>query len=145
MDRFAKYANFICNLFFTFPCPLFRSCERCLYFISLAALVASATCPDACASATAVLIDFGAAEAQNVFEVPGWNTAILDIYTDYVDIGPGGTTIVVGDNSAYNFQGVTGSYRFFAEGNTVRAYWYNNSSQSISIARVICSKPLACY
>jgi hypothetical protein len=79
-----------------------------------------------------LLVNFGATAAGNVFGLPGWSTAIKDVYTDYVNIGPGGTTIVIGDNYSYNFQGVIGTARTFVSGEKIVITWYNNSANSIT-------------
>jgi hypothetical protein len=74
-----------------------------------------------------LLVDFGKTSASSIFGLSGWSTVLKDIYTDYRDIGPAGTTIVVGDNYSYNFQGVSGTARPFVVGEKIRATWYNNS------------------
>jgi hypothetical protein len=79
-----------------------------------------------------LLVDFGATSSQNTFGLAGWSTVIKDIYTDYQNIGPGGTTIVVGSHYAYNYQGITGSPRQFNSGDKIRVTWYNNSSAAVS-------------
>ena len=79
-----------------------------------------------------LLVNFGKSITLNTFGLSGWSTAIKDIYTDYRDIGPGGTTIVVGDNHTYNYQGVTGAGKTFVSGEKIRVTWYNNSATSVS-------------
>jgi hypothetical protein len=79
-----------------------------------------------------LLVKFGKTSSLNTFGLSGWSTVIRDIYTDYQDLGPGGTTIVVGDNYAYNYQGVTGNARSFVSGDKIRVTWYNNSSTAVS-------------
>ncbi len=83
-------------------------------------------------SAGVVLVDFGPTQAQNSFGLPGWDSAGTDIYTQNVDIGPGGTAISVGDNEAYNYQQVSGGDRAFAQGDVIRVTWYNNSAGEVS-------------
>src|SRR5262249_54434521 len=78
------------------------------------------------------LVDFGATSAGTTFGLAGWSTAIKDVNTDYQDIGPGGTTIVVDNDATANYQGVTGSPRNFAAGEKIRVTWYNNSANNIA-------------
>jgi len=79
-----------------------------------------------------LLVDFGATPAGNRFALPGWSTVIKDVYIDSVNIRPGGTAIVIGDNYSYNYQGVTGSPHSFASGEAIVVIWYNNSANSIT-------------
>ncbi len=79
-----------------------------------------------------VLVDFGPAQAQNSFGLPGWDSVKTDIYTLNVDIGPGGTSISVGDNEAYNYQQVSGGDRAYAQGDIIRVTWYNDSAAEVS-------------
>jgi len=79
-----------------------------------------------------VLIDFGSDENSSSYEHPLWQTAFLDRYTDYVDIGPGGTTITTGSNSTYNYQGVQGEPLFFNNTLTIKVVWYNNTGTQIN-------------
>ncbi|MHC4740110.1 MAG: hypothetical protein ACYS9Y_14470, partial [Planctomycetota bacterium] len=83
-------------------------------------------------SGTVLLVDFGATAGQNVFGPIGWNTVIMDTYTGYVDIGPGGTTIVIAQNPWYDYQGVTGSARDFVVDERIVVTWYNNSASQIT-------------
>jgi len=83
-------------------------------------------------SGTILLVDFGATAGQNIFGPIGWNTVIKDVYTDYVDIGPGGTTIVIAQNPWYDYQGVTGSARDFVVDERIVVTWYNNSASQIT-------------
>jgi chitodextrinase len=78
------------------------------------------------------LVDFGSSDLSNIFGLAGWSTVIKDKYTDYQNIGPGGTTIVVGSNYTYNYQGVMGTPANFNSGDTVRVTWYNNSANTVS-------------
>ncbi len=66
-----------------------------------------------------MLVDFGKSKSENTFALSGWNTVIKDIYTDYRDIGPGGTTSLVEGSVAYDFQGVKGTAREFVSGEQV--------------------------
>ncbi|MHC4739543.1 MAG: DNRLRE domain-containing protein, partial [Planctomycetota bacterium] len=84
------------------------------------------------AGGTIVLVDFGATQAQDTFELTNWDTAITDIYTNNVDIGPDGTTITVGNNEGYDYQGVTGTSRNFAIDEKIVVTWYNNSGSQIT-------------
>jgi len=79
------------------------------------------------------LVDFGSTASGNVFGLTGWTTVIRDVYTDYRAIGPGGLTIVVGNNGTYNFQGVTGPARSFP-GECVRMTWFNGGATPAVIA-----------
>ncbi|MHC4739981.1 MAG: hypothetical protein ACYS9Y_13825, partial [Planctomycetota bacterium] len=81
---------------------------------------------------TVLLVDFGGTEAGNSFGLAGWNTVIKDTYTDYRSIGPGGTTIVTGQNPDYDYQGVTGSSRDFVIDEEIVVTWYNNSGSQIT-------------
>jgi hypothetical protein len=95
--------------------------------------VASSTAPTPTSSGTpTLLVKFGKSSGLNTFGLSGWSAAIKDVYTDYQDIGPGGTTIVTGDNYTYNYQGVTGTARNFLAGETVRVTWYNSSATTVS-------------
>lgn len=85
-------------------------------------------------SSTLTLIDFGAAENQNIFGLAGWNTVIKDKYTNYIDPGEGvpkGTAITVGNNGDYDYQGVQGNPRAFAKGEEILVTWYNHSDKQI--------------
>jgi hypothetical protein len=88
--------------------------------------------PPPIGSGLTLLIKFGATSAGNLFGLTGWNTPIKDVYTDDVAFGPGGTTIIAGNNYAYNYQGVTGSAQNFAAGDTIIVNWYNNSASSLT-------------
>ncbi|OQX27689.1 MAG: hypothetical protein BWK80_03925, partial [Desulfobacteraceae bacterium IS3] len=79
-----------------------------------------------------ILVDFGKTETENIFGLTGWNTVIKDTYTYYSDLGPGGTTIGAGNNSAYNHQGVKGTARTFKENENIVVAWYNNSDADIT-------------
>jgi len=95
--------------------------------------VTSSTTPPPTSSGTpTLLVKFGKSSGLNTFGLSGWSTVIKDVYTDYQDIGPGGTTIVVGNNYSYNYQGVAGSQRSFLSGEKIRVTWYNNSTTSVT-------------
>jgi hypothetical protein len=79
-----------------------------------------------------LLVDFGVTEATNEFGSLGWSDVIKDVYTHYADIGPGGTTIGVGQNESYNFQGVRGAQHAFAAEDQIRVTWYNTASEPIT-------------
>lgn len=100
----------------------------CLFFFAALFIFSNA----AYADDTNLLVNFGATASATTFGIPGWSTAIKDIYTDFQNIGPGGTTIVVANNYAYNYQGVTGSSRSFSSGQKIRVTWYNNSGSTIT-------------
>ncbi|MCI0620413.1 MAG: fibronectin type III domain-containing protein [Acidobacteria bacterium] len=81
-----------------------------------------------------LLVDFGSANGGDVFGVSGWNTVLRDVYTENRAFGPGGATIVVGDNHSYNFQGVSGTTRSFVSGEKIIVTWYNNSGSAITFS-----------
>jgi hypothetical protein len=94
-------------------------------------------CASEKADAAVTLIDFGAAEGSDTFGLSGWHTVIKDKYTRHFDPGSGkpkGTTITVGTNKNYDYQGVKGKARAFVKGEKITVTWYNNSSQTISFA-----------
>ena len=78
------------------------------------------------------LIKFGSSANENTFALDGWNEVIKDIYTDYTGISSGGTTITIGDNASYNYQGIKGTERLASVGDIIRVTWYNNSDQHIT-------------
>jgi hypothetical protein len=73
------------------------------------------------------MVDFA---QPNIFNLAGWNVLLRDVYTNYVSIGPGGMTNVVGSNGGYNYQGVQGSFRNFIAGDRIMVYWYNDASSA---------------
>lgn len=81
------------------------------------------------ASCSTLLVDFA---DPHVFGLTDWNTVIDDIYTGYVDDGPGGMTNTIGSNGSYNFQGVTGISRDFITDERLLVYWYNHSTSAIT-------------
>ncbi len=76
-----------------------------------------------------LVVDFGASAAQNRFGIPGWDTVIMDRYTGYLKIG---TTIMVGKNRDYDFQGVMGPAMELNAGDTVLVYWKNRSKETVT-------------
>lgn len=84
-----------------------------------------------------VLIDFGSTNGSNLFGLAGWNTVLMDTYTENRPTGPGGATIVLGDNWTYNYQGVSGSARSFAQNEKIVITWYNSSASSITFTPAI--------
>jgi hypothetical protein len=94
------------------------------------AVSSSTSTPPPSSTGTTLLVKFGQNSSLNNFGLGGWSTVIKDLYTDYQDIGPGGTTIVTGGNQTYNYQGVTGAPRSFAAGEKIRVNWFNNSPSS---------------
>ena len=84
------------------------------------------------ASTCVTLIDFGSTQSENYFGLSGWSDTMMDVYTQNVDIGPGGTAIVVGDDEFYNYQGVAGTDRLFSQGDVIRVTWHNNLGASVS-------------
>ncbi len=78
-----------------------------------------------------VLVDFGGVEANNIFGT-SWNNVFMDTYTDYTNIGPGGTISTAGNNGSYNYQGVGGNSFNFQSGDKVKVYWYNNAGGTIN-------------
>jgi chitodextrinase len=87
--------------------------------------------PTVAPGSSVLLVDFGGTNSTTTFGALGWTTLLRDRYTDHVTAGPGGTAIVVGDNEAYNYQGVSGAPRSFVAGEKIIATWYNNSNASI--------------
>lgn len=81
-----------------------------------------------------LLVDFGKAATADAFGLSGWTHVFHDVYTDYVDQGPGGMAIVVGDNPAYTYAGVEGPARQFASGQKIVATWYNHSPTPITFS-----------
>jgi hypothetical protein len=79
-----------------------------------------------------MLVDFGGSLGSDTFGLAGWSTILRDTYTENRPLGPGGTTIVVGDNQSYNFQGVSGATRSFAQNEKILVTWHNNSGAVIS-------------
>ena len=80
------------------------------------------------------LIDFGANAGSNTYGLPDWQTAIKDVYTDYRNLGPGGTTITGGSTPEYNFQGVSGLSPYaFNTDQKIAVSWYNNSGSTIIV------------
>src|SRR5262249_24086707 len=57
--------------------------------------ISSSPPPPPPSGGSVLLVDFGSTSSGNTFGLPGWSTVIKDEYTDYRDIGPGGTTIVI--------------------------------------------------
>ncbi len=80
---------------------------------------------DACSR---LLVDFGAGALENRFGIDGWNQVIMDRYTGYTQ---GGTTIMVGRNGGYDFQGVAGPAMTLGTGDTVMVFWHNRSDETI--------------
>ncbi|MCP4352551.1 MAG: hypothetical protein GY795_44395, partial [Desulfobacterales bacterium] len=78
------------------------------------------------------LIDFGVSENSNIYEFSDWTAPVKDVYTDYYDIGPGGTSVAVGNNGSYNYQGVQGGDTEFKAGEKITVTWYNNSDTAVS-------------
>ncbi len=79
-----------------------------------------------------LLANFGGDESGNRFGIAGWDTVIKDCYTNYRDIGPGGTTVTAGSNGSYDHQGVTGPARAFAPGDRIAVTWHNNSDETVT-------------
>ncbi|QTA84126.1 hypothetical protein [Desulfonema magnum] len=79
-----------------------------------------------------LLADFGGNGSENTFGLAGWDTVIKDCYTDYRDIGPGGTTVTAGSNGSYDHQGVTGPVRAFAPGERIAVTWHNSSEGTVT-------------
>lgn len=75
--------------------------------------------------------DYGASEAQNMYELAGWTTAEIDTRSNYV------TTINAdgvkgGINPNYMYAVVTGPSYLFRYQDKIVATWYNNSGSSIT-------------
>ncbi|MCH2176699.1 MAG: TIGR03790 family protein [Lentisphaeria bacterium] len=87
---------------------------------------------------SSLLIDFGATAAENSFELPGWNTALTDTYIRYSADGPGGVYQWENSNgNTYNFQGVSGATRTFAEGEDIQVTWYNRGTEAFTFTPLI--------
>jgi hypothetical protein len=108
---------------FTLTCTGIGGTETQSVAVAIAPLSSS---PPSSANST-LLVKFGGNTASNSFGLTGWSTVLKDVYTDYRNIGTTGTTIVVGDNYSYNFQGVSGTAKTFLPGDRIRVTWYNNS------------------
>lgn len=76
-----------------------------------------------------LLVDFG---NPHRFGLSNWQTLLKDTYTDVVASGPAGMTNVVGENAAYNYQGVSGASRSFSPGDKIVVFWYNNGDEPIT-------------
>jgi hypothetical protein len=81
---------------------------------------------------SSVLVDFGASAGTDIFGTTGWSTLLKDSYTNNVSAGPGGMTITNSNNGGYNYQGVSGTSRSFAEGDKIVVTWYNDSSVAVT-------------
>ncbi len=106
---------------------------------SVTLIVTGSTVPPP--TGTVLLVDFGATAAASRFGLIDWTTIIKDTYTDHQAIGPGGTTIVVGDNWTYNYQGVAGVVREFKEGDRLRMTWYNAHNAPLTFTPKIAFQP----
>jgi len=84
-----------------------------------------------------LLVDFGKTSSTDTFGLSGWTAVLRDVYTDNRDFGPGGVTIVVGDNQTYTFHGVSGPARLFAPSEKIVVTWYNNSAAAITFKPAI--------
>lgn len=72
-----------------------------------------------------VLVDFGNGPEKNVYGL-NWETVIKDKYTRYTEEG---TTIGVGKNGSYDYQGVTGSGQDIVKGQKIIVWWVNKDEQ----------------
>jgi hypothetical protein len=122
--------NLTANTTYTISCTGPGGSTNQTVAVTVTASTPTATPPSP--GTSTLLVKFGKSGTLNSFGLSGWSTVIKDIYTDYQDIGPGGTTIVVGDNYSYNYQGVTGLARNFLAGDKIRTTWYNNSASSVT-------------
>lgn len=83
------------------------------------------------------VVDFGDSAENSVIADSRFNNIIKDAYTGYLDIG---TTITIGSNGGYDYQGVQvlpgngNSTVTLDAGDSVRTIWYNNSDQAISFS-----------
>ena len=78
------------------------------------------------------LVDFGGSKEETLFGYLAWQSVFTDRYTDFRPIGLGGTVPVVGNNGAYNYQGVGGTPLGILEGDRVVVTWYNDSDEAFS-------------
>jgi hypothetical protein len=83
------------------------------------------------APTSGLLVNFGSTASATTFSLPGWNTAITDVYTTYRNAGPGGT--MSGFNGGYDFQGVKGTAGTFAAGQQIVVTWYNTSASARAV------------
>ena len=95
-----------------------------------------------CFAQTELLVDFGASEGENIYEVEGWNTVVraVDYAAKYFDPGAGkpkGITSTLlglsewGGSYSKTYHGITGTEREFREGEKIIATWYNNTNKTI--------------
>ena len=78
---------------------------------------------------TELLVDFGDSSATNEFGSVGWTTVIKDVYTDY---GQTGTTIVIGNNGQYNYQGISGVPIQLNAGEFIKVNFVNQGATPIT-------------
>lgn len=91
------------------------------------------------ASDWTLLVDFGVTEADNQYEISGWNTAISD-YATYRSEGPGG--ISGGTSANWSSFGVQGQPRTFTEREKIVITWYNNyDKEQVIIPRLSFNDP----
>ena len=74
------------------------------------------------------IVDLGATESENTYGLNQWQTVVNQKYTNYRNIGPGGTTIVVGKNRDYDYRRIEGDEREFTVGERLSVSFYNGSS-----------------
>jgi hypothetical protein len=82
----------------------------------------------------APLVDFGKSANHNIIELSAYSKVIKDVYTGYDKFG---TTITIGSNGHYNYQGIEGEGHHFEIGDSIRSVWFNNSDQAIKFTPYI--------
>jgi len=75
------------------------------------------------------LIDFGKNADNNKIGLSAYTEVIKDVYTGYKKFG---TTITVGSNGHYNYQGVKGEGLDFEIGDSIRSVWFNDGKKAIT-------------
>ena len=83
------------------------------------------------------LVDFGPTAGEHLFGPVGWTQVLHDATTGAVAAGPGGMSIVTGEDGTLNFQGIQGSPRNFAEGARIFVTWFNNSETPVTFTPAV--------
>jgi len=88
-------------------------------------------CPELDGCQEYILVDFDQSQDSSLFELPGWDSIITDIYTAFFREG---TSISIGSNGGYDFQGVTGEPRLFQSGEAILVTFINHSLLNITFS-----------
>jgi hypothetical protein len=91
-------------------------------------------CPEFDGCQEYVLVDFEQNRNSSLFELPGWDSIIKDVYTGFFREG---TSISIGSNGGYDFQGVTGEPRLFQSGEAILGTLINHRPLNISFTPTI--------